>query len=54
METRVEVSRGVPDEEVAREVKIYQANPDYISHDVKPEGNGKNTITATLRKHKES
>lgn len=50
METRTEVRRGVPDEDVAREVKIYQANPDYVSHDVKSEGNGKSTITVTLRK----
>jgi hypothetical protein len=50
METRTETHRGVPDAKIAEEIRIFEANPDYISHEVKSEGNGKSTITVTFRK----
>lgn len=45
----VKMLHGIPDAEVDKTVNLLKADPKYMSHEVIPEGDGKNTIEATVK-----
>jgi hypothetical protein len=49
MNLDVKMMHGIPDAEVEKTVSALKADPKYMSHEVIPEGGGKNTIEATVK-----
>jgi hypothetical protein len=49
MKTEVQVMHGIPDGEIETTVRLLKADPRYVSHEVIPEGAGKNTIKVTFK-----
>jgi hypothetical protein len=49
MNLDVKMMHGIPDAEVEKTVNTLKADPKYVSHEVIPEGGGKNTIEVNVR-----
>jgi hypothetical protein len=49
MNLDVKMMHGIPDAEVEKTVGVLKADPKYMSHEVIPEGGGKNTIEVTVK-----
>jgi hypothetical protein len=49
MKLDVQMIHGIPDAEVEKTVDRLKADPKYVSHEVIPEGGGKNTIEVNVK-----
>jgi hypothetical protein len=49
MQLDVQMMHGIPDAELEKTVSRLKADPNYVSHNVVPEGDGKNTIEVTVK-----
>lgn len=49
MKLDVQMIHGIPDAELEKKVSSLKADPNYVSHVVVPEGDGKNSIEVTVK-----